>query len=152
MFQIVSCAECDVWNSSRFMAEHFSILDSQSAIWSDFGTPSLANDVYIDFEQAVTKFCSHICRIWDVTVETCFCILLSWGTSSFWKNDYFDIRQLANIIQRVIDDVATISAQISCLTLKLSDLTFWAEMSNWHVKLQTTRRSDYLTWKLCQRQ
>lgn len=123
-FQIVCCAECDVQNGSRSMAEHFRILDSQSAIWSDFGTPSLENDVYIDFEQIVTKFCSHSCRIWDVTVETCFCILLTWATSSFWKNDYFDIRQLADIIQWVIDEVATIGALISCLTLKLSDLTF----------------------------
>ena len=63
MFQIVSCAECDVQNGSRSTAEHFGILDSQSAVLSYYGAPSLENDVYIDFEHIVTKFCSHICRI-----------------------------------------------------------------------------------------
>jgi hypothetical protein len=45
MFQIVSCAECDVQNGSRSTAEHFGILDSQSAVLSDYGAPSLENDL-----------------------------------------------------------------------------------------------------------
>jgi hypothetical protein len=47
----------------RSMAEPFRILESQSAVFSDIGARTLANDVCYDFKQLVIKVCSQICRI-----------------------------------------------------------------------------------------